>query len=157
MAIQPYAAPQKAIANPEVHEIQTINDSTSGEITQAFRPILEELPPPDQKIITPHLEGYQASNLPYYPCSCVSYARWYSGINVGPIGYAMYHPVNSDVPTVGALVVFMASRNSPFGHLASVTAFTDSTITITESNHIPCAVGTRTISRFQTNIKGYYK
>lgn len=87
------------------------------------------------------------------PCSCVSYAKWKSGINVGSIGKAKNHPINSENPTVGGLVIL---NESSAGHLAVVTQIWANTIVITEANFSPCKVGTREIPRNDTEILGYY-
>lgn len=86
-------------------------------------------------------------------CSCVIYARAYSGIDVGSIGFARNHPVNASVPSEGTIVVFVGSYT---GHVAVVTSFTETTITITESNYSRCQIGMRTVSRTLSTIKGYY-
>lgn len=89
----------------------------------------------------------------FNPCSCVSYAKWKSGINVGSIGAAKNHPINSKEPKVGGLVIL---RESAFGHLAEVSQVWEETIVISESNHIPCKTGTREINRNDNKIIGYY-
>lgn len=90
----------------------------------------------------------------YDPCSCVSYARYASGINVGRIGYAINHPVNSPTPRVGGLVVTYEGRKT--GHIAAITAVSGDTFTITEANYIRCQVGTRTLKIGDPRIKGFY-
>ena len=88
----------------------------------------------------------------YNPCNCVSFARWKTGIDVGIIGVAGNHPVNSINPIVGGYVIF---KGNP-GHIAVVTSVDNDFITIEEANYKPCAYGTRTINLNQSNIKGYY-
>ena len=87
------------------------------------------------------------------PCSCVSYAKWKSGIDVGSIGAAKNHPINSDTPRVGSLVI---TNESTAGHLAVVIQVWADTIVISESNYIECQVGTREIRRDSPLIMGYY-
>lgn len=64
-----------------------------------------------------------------------------------------YGIATSKNPAVGA--VYVSSEAGP-GHAAVVTAFTDSTVTLSEMNYIgPCVVNTRTVSRSSPVIKGY--
>jgi hypothetical protein len=100
-----------------------------------------------------HSVALQPSPSGYNVCSCVSFARWKTGINVGSIGVARNHPVNSHTPSVGAIVV---TYESYAGHLAVVTAVDGQYISVIEANHIHCQVGTRTIRIDSPLIKGYY-
>jgi len=91
----------------------------------------------------------------YNPCSCVSYSRWRTGINVGSIGVAANHPVNSKTPSVGAIIVL---HSKPDGHLGAVESFTDTTVTFSDCNQdFKCKCGTRTYSLTDSRIVGYYK
>ena len=85
-------------------------------------------------------------------CSCVLYAKWYADISLPPIGLAKYWPRNSSQPTIGGVVVFSGTT----GHVAVILDFTSETLTIQESNYHRCQIGSRTISRLQTNILGFY-
>ena len=96
-----------------------------------------------EKIV--RIEGYDK-------CNCVSYARWKTGMNVGPIGVAGNHPVNSSKPLIGGYVIF----NGYPGHMSVVTALDGDFITIEEANYTPCEYGTRTIDVTQFDIKGYF-
>ena len=88
-------------------------------------------------------------------CSCVSYARWRSGIDVGSIGVARNHPVNSKTPSVGAIVV---TYESGAGHLAYVVNFDDQFIYLDEANYSKCSVThNRALSINSRLIKGYFK
>ncbi len=86
-------------------------------------------------------------------CSCVMAARAITGINVGPIGYARNHPINSRKPRVGSIVVL---RSGWTGHVAAVTAVHGNSITIKEGNWRPCQWTTRTLSINSKIIRGYY-
>lgn len=90
----------------------------------------------------------------YDPCNCVSFARWKTGVNTGSIGVARNHPVNSQIPKVGAIVVM--GGKYPAGHLAVVTDVADETISIIEANATPCQVGSRTLKKTNEIIIGYY-
>lgn len=98
--------------------------------------------------------------LPYNPCSCVSYAKWLSGINVGSIGAAYNHPVNASEPVVGGLVVFKAGIGmSRLGHLAVVIAVDGNKFTTKGGNEQSCVAGT--IRHYDMGvdyirIKGFY-
>lgn len=96
-----------------------------------------------------HLGAYSSS----VRCSCVLFAKAYTGINPGSVGLAKYWPVNSPFPVTGAIVVFAGGYT---GHVAVVTQVTDTTISLIESNYSRCAITTRTILKTQTNILGYY-
>jgi len=64
-----------------------------------------------------------------------------------------YGIATSKNPANGALIV--TTEAGP-GHVAKVTSFTESTVTISEMNYVgPCVVNTRTISRNSPVIKGY--
>lgn len=90
----------------------------------------------------------------YNPCSCVSYARYIRGVDVGSIGVARNHPVNAQVPTVGAYVV---TYESWAGHLGVVTGVTDTHIIISEANYVRCTVTKgRMLPIDSPLIKGYY-
>jgi hypothetical protein len=86
-------------------------------------------------------------------CSCVNYARAVSGINVGSIGYAKYHPINSYTPNIGSIMI---EDYAPYGHLTVVVSMTDTQITITEANFKHCKKGERTINRNDPHIRGFY-
>lgn len=100
------------------------------------------------------------ATLPYNPCSCVSYAKWLSGINVGSVGAAKNHPVNSQVPMVGGLVVFKAGIGmSQNGHLAVVIVTDGNLFTTKGANEESCVAGT--IHHYDLGvdyikIKGFY-
>lgn len=99
--------------------------------------------------------GSNKTGLGYNPCSCVSYARWRTGINVGSIGVAAKHPVNSETPSVGAIIVL---HSKPDGHLGAVESFTDTTVTFSDCNQdFKCKCGTRTYQLTDSRIVGYYK
>lgn len=89
----------------------------------------------------------------YNPCSCVTYARWKSGINVGSIGFARNHPINSHIPQVGAIMV---TSESAAGHVAVVTAVNNTTLTVSEANYVRCKVSSRTLAKDSAFIRGYY-
>lgn len=90
----------------------------------------------------------------FNPCNCVSYARYKTGINVGPIGLAKYHPVNSTVPIIGGLIVTYESWR---GHLGVVVGISATTVTIDDYNYSPCAHTIRELPLDSSLIKGYYK
>lgn len=90
----------------------------------------------------------------YNPCSCVSYARWYSKINVGSIGLAKNHPINSNRAKPGAIVITSESHS---GHVAVVLQVNGDEILITEANYKPCQVSQRTLSIYSPLIRGYYE
>lgn len=94
----------------------------------------------------------------YDICSCVSYAKYKSGINVGSIGAAKNHPINSNLPAVGAIVVMNVNSQGAYntGHLGVVLSFTENSVTITEANYVHCAISTRTMALSDTSIRGYF-
>ena len=89
----------------------------------------------------------------YDPCSCVSTARALTGINVGPIGLAKNHPINTDTPIIGGIVI---TTESYAGHLATVTGIDENYIYVTDGNYVPCAVTKRKIKRDDPVIRGYF-
>lgn len=91
----------------------------------------------------------------YNVCSCVSYARWRSGINVGPIGVARNHPVNSQTPSIGDIAVTYESRA---GHLSYIVDIDANYIYVDEANYSSCRVTYhRAIPINSPLIKGFYK
>lgn len=95
----------------------------------------------------------RAHQAPYNVCSCVSYARWRSGINVPPMGLAKYWPVNSDIPVVGAVVVFGGSST---GHAAVVVEILGTKMRLDEANYTRCRVTTdRWVDMNDPTILGY--
>lgn len=96
----------------------------------------------------------------YNPCSCVSYAKYRSGINVGPVGRAKNHPVNQKYPSVGAIAIFSISSGyyKNTGHAAVVESvdLEGFTFTVSEANYIPCKTTTRKIPLDDPTVIGYY-
>lgn len=91
-------------------------------------------------------------------CSCVTTAKALSGINVGSIGAARNHPVNSKEPSIGAIVkTTESSWGANTGHLGVVMAMSDTTITVKDGNYWGCALTRRTLSRDSRLIVGYFK
>ncbi len=106
------------------------------------------------------------ARLPYDPCSCISYAKWLSGINVGSMSLfgpgigAKNHPTNSQVPVVGGLVIFKGGVGmSNNGHAATVIEVDGNKFTTKGGNEVSCVVGT--IRHYDlgvdyVKIKGFY-
>lgn len=90
----------------------------------------------------------------YDPCSCVSYARWFTGIYTGSIGVARNHPINRQDPVIGAIMV---TRESGAGHVMGVTGYDDTYVYFSEANYTRCQVGTRKLPLNSSLIRGYYK
>lgn len=86
-------------------------------------------------------------------CSCVLYAQDISGINVGSIGKARNHPINSHEPTYGAIVVLNEGAS---GHIAMVGSVFAETFFVLEFNFSKCQFGTREIRKDYEKIIGYY-
>ena len=131
-------------------------DSATTQYTQTNEEnvYLEANPAQAEELYQEWFQTQKQKEVGYYnPCSCVSYAKWKSGIDVGSIKLAKNHPIDSQSPIVGAIVVF---NLSPAGHLAVVTEVFTDTIVIAEANYSPCRVGTREVSRDDPTILGYY-
>lgn len=94
----------------------------------------------------------------YDPCSCVSYAKYKSGINVGSIGAAKNHPINANLPAIGAIVVMRVNSQqyANTGHLAVVTAIDGDYMTVSEANYVHCKVTTRKLLTNDYTVRGYY-
>lgn len=104
-------------------------------------PVPKSLPPPGLRAATP-----------FNVCSCVSYARWKTGINIGSIGYAKNHPVNLDVPVVGAIGVMTTGS---YGHEFVVERLDFLTYHISEYNWKHCAYSERDLP-YDYQVKGFY-
>ena len=89
----------------------------------------------------------------FNPCSCVSYARWATGIDVGPIYLAKYHPVNSSTPAVGGLAI---TYESWAGHISVVTAISEQTFRVKEYNYSSCKYTERELPQNYRLLKGFY-
>ena len=114
---------------------------TAGYVTGDSKPqevaFLQPDPVAAEQLYQQWLDSKKNKIPSYNICSCVSYAKWKSGINVGSIGVALNHPVNSDTPNVGAIVVQKIDsagyRNT--GHLSVVEKVNDDgTIIVIEAN-----------------------
>lgn len=96
----------------------------------------------------------------YDVCSCVSYARYLSGIAVSiprrpgySVGLAIDHPINSDHPKVGGIAILY---DSWAGHEVYVSKVGVDNFTIKEANYYHCALSTRIIAIGSPEIKGFY-
>ena len=90
----------------------------------------------------------------YNICSCVSYARYRTGINVGSIGVARNHPVNSQTPKVGAILI---TYESSAGHASVVVGFDSEYVYVDEANYSRCKLTKGRAIRLNSKlIKGYY-
>ena len=127
-----------------------VMDRSWGDEKLAYENWQKSKPKPKAKV-------YTQLNKPtaYNPCSCVSYARYRSGINVGPIGVARNHPVNSHSPSLGAILITYESKA---GHASYVVDFDDKFVYVDEANYSSCRVTyRRAIPLTSKLIKGYYK
>lgn len=68
------------------------------------------------------------------------------------LGNAGYIKPRSNVPSIGAIILL----NEGGGHAAVVTEIHGDTITIQESNFIPCTPTTRTLNVSAPQIRGYW-
>lgn len=90
----------------------------------------------------------------YNPCNCVSYTSWRSGRVVRSIGVARNHPVTTQTPFIGAIVV---TYESGAGHLSYLVGMDDNFIYVDEANYSRCRVTyNRAIPISSKLIKGYY-
>jgi len=91
----------------------------------------------------------------YNPCSCVSYIKSLTGFTQS-IGYARNWPVNSKIPTPGAVIITYESRA---GHVAIVDHADANWVYIqSEANYSRCRVTyTRKLPLNSPLIKGYWK
>jgi len=85
-------------------------------------------------------------------CNCYSYVASQRSI-VGGIGLAKYHPVNSQIPRVGAIIVTYESWR---GHVGLVTGFDSSQVYIRDANFVPCRLTNRSLALGSSVIKGYW-
>lgn len=94
-----------------------------------------------------------AASKGFDPCSCVSFAKWATGVNPGSFGLAKNYPVNSVYPVVGGLAVFDSGGT---GHIGVVIVVGPQIFRIKEYNWKPCSYSERDIPYDQTNLKGFY-
>ncbi len=89
-------------------------------------------------------------------CSCVRYAQGYGALK--GIGWARNHPMNTQTPQVGAIVVTTEnSAGTNSGHLAVVTKVTDDGIYVKEANYVPCTITYDRFIAFSSGlIRGYW-
>lgn len=85
-------------------------------------------------------------------CSCINFTKVTLGITDEVWGYPNLMQATSANPYVGGLVL---TKESKWGHVAVITATTETTITVVESNHTPCAITTRTIPLSSGIIRGF--
>lgn len=88
----------------------------------------------------------------YDPCSCISYAKALTGHTDEIWGNAKQLEADSDIPWIGYLVLL---DEGPYGHVAVIKGIEGDKLLLTEANYIQCEVSERTISIFDTRIKGF--
>jgi surface antigen len=88
-----------------------------------------------------------------HACSCVLTAKALVGYNK-TVGMAKYWPRNSDIPTVGGVVV---TRESRVGHVAVILAVEQYRIYVKEGNYNRCKVSERWINLNNPVIIGYWR
>jgi surface antigen len=103
------------------------------------------------KLYQQWLAQKQAAKAPAF-CSCVSFAKQLTGY-MDSVGAARNWPLNAKIPTVGGVVVLNESKA---GHVAVIEAVAGSTLTVAESNYIPCQKSQRTIEINDSQIIGYW-
>ena len=86
-------------------------------------------------------------------CSCVLTAKAMVGYNK-TVGMAKYWPRNSDIPTVGGVVV---TKESYAGHVAVILAVEQNRIYVKEGNYNRCKVSERWINLNNPVIIGYWR
>ena len=98
--------------------------------------------------------GVKKLNKATSSCSCVLYVEKVAGIDLPQIGYARNLKTNSKWPQIGSIV---KTNEGWAGHLAVVSKIEGNTITIEESNYVPCQKGTRQLKLDDERILGYYE
>lgn len=183
LSVVPLAYPQTAYTQQLNYDLQPQTTTQYPDPPETLKPGINAnvvvADPEAERIATANWEAEQAKQkalmakkaspkvvLPYDPCSCVSYAKWLSGINVGSMSLygagigAKNHPVNSATPVVGGLAVFKSGVGmSSSGHLAVVIDVQGNLITTKGANEISCVAGT--ISHYDLGLdywkfKGFY-
>ena len=122
-------------------------------------PTLEELakpapkpkPKPNKSTVR-NVQSTSGWNSSFSPCSCVSYSKFRTGYSES-VGNARNWPKNSQVPTVGGVVVTNESRP---GHVGYIIAVREGSFDIIEANYSRCKVTTRTISINNPLILGFW-
>lgn len=85
-------------------------------------------------------------------CSCVLYAKSLTGYNQS-VGLAKNWPVNSTVPTLGAVVVF----GGAIGHVGVIAEIGSGEFRLDESNYSRCQImHDRWVSSLDSRILGYW-
>lgn len=89
-------------------------------------------------------------------CSCVAFAQQYGAVR--GVGLARNHPINTQAPQMGAIVVTReSSGEANTGHLAIVTDITKTGIYVKESNYVRCRITYNRFIAFSSGlIRGYY-
>lgn len=109
-------------------------------------PIVKPKPKPAVRIAK-KTEGFN-------PCNCVSYVQFKTGGRAATgIGSARNHPVNSQVCTIGAIIVTYESR---MGHVGIVAGCDENYVTIDDYNYASCGHTIRPLAINSKVIKGYY-
>lgn len=92
---------------------------------------------------------YVPTPVRYNSASCVLYAKQLTGYNK-PVGLAKNWPVNSQQPSLGAVVIFK------YVHVAVITDIASDSFIITEANYIHNKISTRSLPFDDPSIRGYY-
>jgi hypothetical protein len=127
----------KAKAAEPVRLVQTI------EIKTEAPPAPEPIPEPPKPVIKPVK----------YACNCQKYASYITGKYLGGARAAKYVQVNSQTPSIGAIVIFTSGR---YGHAAVVVGIEGDQLILLEANNSPCKVTEgRRVDMNRGDIKGY--
>ena len=85
-------------------------------------------------------------------CSCSSFVVQYR--KDLPLMDAWKYVVATDTPSVGAVAKMYYPHSGAY-HVALVTAVGEDTVTIAETNYVPCAHGVRVIPKDYSRLLGY--
>ena len=120
-----------------------------------FRPTGYQPPKPKPQVKVTASQAKRGVPTGYNACSCVSYAKYKTGFTQS-IGAARNWPVNSQIPTKGAVIVTYESR---LGHVGIVSHWDDTYVYLeSEANYSRCKMTYgRKILLTSKIIKGYWK
>jgi surface antigen len=94
----------------------------------------------------------KANSINYGFCSCVTFAKRLTGYD-SVVGAAKNWPTNSELPSVGGVVVLDEGR---IGHVAYITAVQEDSFTVSEANYISCKRSSRTLNISDKSIMGFW-
>lgn len=107
---------------------------------------------PDYKSVSEWIAEDKSNSINYGFCSCVIFVKRLTGYDK-VVGEAKNWPTNSEIPSIGGVVVLDEGN---VGHVAYITSVNGDSFTISEANYIICQRSSRTLNISDKSIMGFW-